>query len=358
MTALADPAPAKPQVEALRLGELLVRAGKLSPRDLDQALAAQREMGDLLGRVLVRLGLLAENDVAQALAEQLQLPLVAAAQFPEQPLAVPGLTPDYLISHGVLPLRIDGGELHAALAMPQDRFLLKALQLATGLRLRPALALESVLHAALERLYREPEPEAEADAAELDTFTGALGGDSEFVEHLKDLASEAPVIRLVNQLVVFLGGEPKAFLTDPNLFRGILVTTTVWQTAGWSSIIYLAAMATINPELYEAATVDGANRFQRMLYITVPSISFAIVITLIFAIGGLLNAGFEQILLLYSPAVYEVADIIDTYVYRVGLLGRQYSFGAAIGLFKSVLALLLMVIANQIARRLGQPGLW
>lgn len=163
---------------------------------------------------------------------------------------------------------------------------------------------------------------------------------------------------LVNQLVVFLGGEPKAFLTDPNLFRGILVTTTVWQTAGWSSIIYLAAMATINPELYEAATVDGANRFQRMLYITVPSISFAIVITLIFAIGGLLNAGFEQILLLYSPAVYEVADIIDTYVYRVGLLGRQYSFGAAIGLFKSVLALLLMVIANQIARRLGQPGLW
>jgi putative aldouronate transport system permease protein len=89
-----------------------------------------------------------------------------------------------------------------------------------------------------------------------------------------------------------------------------------------------------------------------------PSISFAIVITLIFAIGGLLNAGFEQILLLYSPAVYEVADVIDTYVYRAGLLGRQYSFGAAVGLFKSVLALILMVIANQIARKLGQPGLW
>ncbi|HXF60669.1 MAG TPA: ABC transporter permease subunit [Caldilineaceae bacterium] len=163
---------------------------------------------------------------------------------------------------------------------------------------------------------------------------------------------------LVNQLVVFLGGEPKAFLTDPDLFRSILVTTTVWQTAGWNSIIYLAAMATINPEMYEAATVDGANRFQRMWYITLPSISFAIVITLIFAIGGLLNAGFEQILLLYSPAVYEVADIIDTYVYRAGLLGRQYSFGAAVGLFKSILAMILMVIANQIARKLGQPGLW
>ncbi|MCC6455512.1 MAG: sugar ABC transporter permease [Caldilineaceae bacterium] len=163
---------------------------------------------------------------------------------------------------------------------------------------------------------------------------------------------------LLNQLVVALGGAPKAFLTDPDLFRSILVTTTVWQSAGWSSIIYLAAMATINPEMYEAATVDGANRFQRMWYITLPSISFAIVITLIFAIGGLLNAGFEQILLLYSPGVYEVADVIDTYVYRAGLLGRQYSFGAAVGLFKSVLALILMIIANQIARRLGQPGLW
>jgi len=163
---------------------------------------------------------------------------------------------------------------------------------------------------------------------------------------------------LINQLVVFFGGEPRAFLTEPSIFRGILVTTTVWQTMGWSSIIYLAAMSTVNPELYEAATVDGANRFQRIWHITLPSISFAIVITLIFAIGGLLNAGFEQILLLYSPAVYEVADVIDTYVYRAGLLGRQYSFGAAVGLYKSVLALGLMIFANSIARRLGQPGLW
>jgi putative aldouronate transport system permease protein len=163
---------------------------------------------------------------------------------------------------------------------------------------------------------------------------------------------------LVNQVVVAMGGEPKAFLTDPNLFRSILVTTSIWQQAGWSSIIYLAAMATVSPELYEAAVMDGANRFQRMRYITLPSISFAIVITLIFAIGGLLNAGFEQILLLYSPAVYQVSDIIDTYVYRAGLIGRQYSFGAAVGLFKSVLALILMYLANKMAQRLGQPGLW
>ncbi|MFZ5654719.1 MAG: type II secretion system ATPase GspE [Pseudomonadota bacterium] len=178
---------------------MLVGEGKLSARDLDQALAAQREMGDLLGRVLVRLGLLSELDVAQALARQLDVSLVLAAEFPDRPVPVPGLGPEYLISHGVLPLAIADGALHAAMAAPQDGFLLKALQLATGLQVRPALALESELHAALERLYGEGEPEEEAEAVE--TYAGRLGGDSEFVEHLKDLASEAPVIRLVNQLV-------------------------------------------------------------------------------------------------------------------------------------------------------------
>lgn len=163
---------------------------------------------------------------------------------------------------------------------------------------------------------------------------------------------------LVNQVIVAFGGQPTAFLTDPSLFRSILVTMDVWQHAGWNSIIYLAAMATVNPEMYEAAAMDGANRFQRMWYVTLPSISFAIVITLIFRIGGMLNAGFEQILLLYSPAVYQVSDIIDTYVYRAGLIGRQYSFGAAVGLFKSVLAFILMYIANKVAQYLGQEGLW
>jgi putative aldouronate transport system permease protein len=117
-------------------------------------------------------------------------------------------------------------------------------------------------------------------------------------------------------------------------------------------------MAGINPELYESAAMDGANKLQQIRHITLPSISYVIAIMLIFAIGGLLNAGFEQILLLYSPSVYQVADIIDTYVYRSGLLSMQYSFASAVGLFKSILALVLMLIANSIAKRVGQPGLW
>ncbi len=187
-----------------------------------------------------------------------------------------------------------------------------------------------------------------------------------YLPHFFSMVVAAGIVRamltpqggLLNQLVVALGGEPKAYLTDPDLFRSIIVTMDVWQHAGWNSIIFLAAMATINPEMYEAAAMDGANRFQRMWHVTLPSISFAIVIILIFRIGGMLDAGFEQILLLYSPSVYSVSDIIDTYVYRAGLIGRQYSFGAAVGLFKSVLALALMYMANKISQKLGQEGLW
>ena len=187
-----------------------------------------------------------------------------------------------------------------------------------------------------------------------------------YLPHFFSMVVAAGIVRamltpqggLLNQLVVELGGEPKAYLTDPDLFRSIIVTMDVWQHAGWNSIIFLAAMATINPEMYEAAAMDGANRFQRMWHVTLPSISFAIVIILIFRIGGMLDAGFEQILLLYSPSVYSVSDIIDTYVYRAGLIGRQYSFGAAVGLFKSVLALALMYMANKISQKLGQEGLW
>ena len=187
-----------------------------------------------------------------------------------------------------------------------------------------------------------------------------------YLPHFFSMVVAAGIVRamltpqggLLNQLVVWLGGEPKAYLTDPDLFRSIIVTMDIWQHAGWNSIIFLAAMATINPEMYEAAAMDGANRFQRMWHVTLPSISFAIVIILIFRIGGMLDAGFEQILLLYSPSVYSVSDIIDTYVYRAGLIGRQYSFGAAVGLFKSVLALALMYMANKISQKLGQEGLW
>ena len=188
-----------PQPQRARLGEMLVRDNKLAGRDLEQALAAQTEMGDLLGRVLVRLGLLSEIDVARVLASQLDLPLVVAGDFPDEALEVPGIQPAYLLAHAILPLRIDGSRLEVAMAVPQDAFLTKALRLATGLEIEPRLALESELQVVLERLYTEPEVDDEAEEGLL--AGGALGGESEFVEHLKDLASEAPVIRMVNQLI-------------------------------------------------------------------------------------------------------------------------------------------------------------
>ena len=154
-----------PQPQRARLGELLVRDNKLAGRDLEQALAAQTEMGDLLGRVLVRLGLLSEIDVARVLASQLDLPLVAAGDFPNEALEVPGIQPAYLLAHAILPLRIDGSRLEVAMAVPQDAFLTKALRLATGLQIEPRLALESELQVVLERLYTEPEVDDDGGAS-------------------------------------------------------------------------------------------------------------------------------------------------------------------------------------------------
>ena len=163
---------------------------------------------------------------------------------------------------------------------------------------------------------------------------------------------------IITQFLNDLTGDQWTFLTNPDYFRSILVGSHVWKTVGWSSIIYLAAMSGIDPHLYEAAAIDGANRFQMARFITVPSIAFVIAILFIFEMGNILDAGFEQILLLYSPSVYSVSDIIDTYVYREGLLGLQYSFAAAVGLFKAVMALIMILMANVLARRLGQPGIW
>lgn len=166
--------------------------------------------------------------------------------------------------------------------------------------------------------------------------------------------SEGLVTEFLNETT----GEKWSFLTNPTAFPWILVGSHVWKTLGWSSIIYLAAMSSIDPHLYEAATIDGANRFQMARHITLPSIAFVVAILFIFDIGNLLDAGFEQILLLYSPAVYSVSDIIDTYVYREGLLALKYSFAAAVGLFKAVVSLILILMANWLANRLGQTGIW
>ncbi|MBP1988575.1 ABC transporter permease [Paenibacillus eucommiae] len=162
----------------------------------------------------------------------------------------------------------------------------------------------------------------------------------------------------MNGILQAVGLEKIIFMTDTHYFRPMLVITSIWKEVGWSSIIYLAAIAGVDQQLYEAARVDGAGRFRQMWNITIPGISHMIVILFILAIGGIMDAGFEQIFLLYSPPVYGVSDIIDTYVYRKGLVEVQYSFAAAVGLFKSVIAVVLILGANYIAKKFDQEGIW
>ena len=163
---------------------------------------------------------------------------------------------------------------------------------------------------------------------------------------------------LINEVIKSLGGEPIFFLGDVKYFRGVIVGTDIWKRLGWESIIYIAAMTSIDIQLYEAAVIDGANKLRKIWHITLPSISNIIVIVFIFAVGDLLNAGFEKILLLYSPPVYEVSDIIDTYVYREGLIGMKYSYSSAVNFFKSFVAMFLLLGTNYIAKKFDQEGIW
>lgn len=147
-------------------------------------------------------------------------------------------------------------------------------------------------------------------------------------------------------------------LMDPRSFRSLLVISEIWKNIGWGTIIYLAAISGINPELYDAAKVDGASRYRLIRHITVPSISGTIVILLILRTGHILSAGFDQVFVLYHPLVYEVADILDTYVYRVGLTSGRFSLATAAGLFQSVVGLVLLLITNAAAKKIGGRGIW
>lgn len=162
----------------------------------------------------------------------------------------------------------------------------------------------------------------------------------------------------VNILLTSLGAEPVYFMIQAHLFRPILVITAILKNSGWGTIIYLAAITSIDPQLYEAAIIDGANRFQRMWRITLPSIRSVILILLILRIGHIMDVGFHQVLVMYNPAVYSVGDIIDTYVYRVGITQGQYSFTTAVGMFKGVVGLILVYGANRLAKRVGESGIW
>ncbi len=168
-----------------------------------------------------------------------------------------------------------------------------------------------------------------------------------------------PDTGLVNEVVKFFNGQHAIdFLVNKNYFRGILVITDIYKGIGWGSIVYIAAISTIDSTVYEAAMVDGANRLKQMWYITLPALKSTIVVMFILNMGGILNAGFEQILLLYNPRVYEVADVIDTYVYRNGIMSSNYSLSTAAGLFKSVISMALIIITNKIAHALEEDGLW
>ncbi|WP_246238930.1 ABC transporter permease [Paenibacillus anseongensis] len=161
----------------------------------------------------------------------------------------------------------------------------------------------------------------------------------------------SPNYGIINGMLEFLGMERTFFMQQPEFFRSIVVASGIWKEVGWNAIIYLAALASINTEMYEAADVDGAGRFRKMISITLPSLLPTIMILFLLRIGHLLDLGFEQIYMLINPLVADKGQIIDTYIYSVGLLGGQYSYTTAIGIFKSVVGLMLILSFNQISKR-------
>ncbi|NQX47462.1 sugar ABC transporter permease [Paenibacillus tritici] len=168
----------------------------------------------------------------------------------------------------------------------------------------------------------------------------------------------SPTGGLINNLLGGLGIGPVNFMNEPGFFRIIYVLSEIWQHIGWETIIYLAALTAIDPQLYEAAEMDGAGRLRRIWHITLPGISPAIVITLILNIGQVLEIGFEKVFLMQNPAIYETADIISTYVYRVGMQQGNFSYGASIDLFMGVISLVFIYSANWISRRISETSLW
>ena len=164
----------------------------------------------------------------------------------------------------------------------------------------------------------------------------------------------------VNDIIQQLGGEKINFIALSEWFRTIFVVSGVWQSLGWGTILYLAAMSGINPSLYEAATVDGANHFQQVLHVTIPCILPTIATLLILDIGGLVGSGgaFEKVYLLYSPLTYETSDIVSTYVFRMGIESGSINFATAVGLFEGLINLILLTVANFVSRKVANTSLW
>jgi putative aldouronate transport system permease protein len=163
---------------------------------------------------------------------------------------------------------------------------------------------------------------------------------------------------IFNDLFVVFGAERTNLLARVELFRTIFTVSGIWQTIGWGSIIYLATLSGVDPNLYEAAAIDGAGRVKRMFHVSFPSLIPVIVVQLIMRLGNILTQGFEKIILLYSPLIYDTSDVISSYVYRRGLVQMDYSFGSAVGIFNSVVNLTILVTANHIARKSIRESLW
>ncbi|MEU6715749.1 ABC transporter permease subunit [Nonomuraea sp. NPDC046802] len=162
----------------------------------------------------------------------------------------------------------------------------------------------------------------------------------------------------INQMVKLLGNDPVTFLQQPDWFRTIYVSSEIWQTVGWGTILYLAALTTIDDSLYEAARMDGASRWRQTWHVTIPGIRPTIVTLLILNIGTFMAVGFEKVLLLYNPLTYPTADVISTYLYRMGVVSSNFSYAAAIGLFEAVIGLILVLSANLVSRRTVGTSLW
>lgn len=163
---------------------------------------------------------------------------------------------------------------------------------------------------------------------------------------------------LINEVIKVLGFKPVAFMGDATYFRPIIVLTNIWRDAGWGTIIYLAAITGIGPELYEAATIDGANRIQKMRYVTLPGIKSTVVVLFIMAVGRIMGNGFEHIFVFQNSTNMNVSDVLETFAYRVGLTEMNFSFATAVGLFQSVVGVILVVITNKLAKIMGERALY
>lgn len=163
---------------------------------------------------------------------------------------------------------------------------------------------------------------------------------------------------LFDQLIRVFNGTPDKWLMEPKYFRTIYIASGIWQGTGWTSIIYLAALSMVDEELYDAALIDGAHRGQRIWYITLPSLLPTISVMLLMNLGRIMTVGYEKVLLLYNGSTYETADIISTYVYRRGILQADFSYSTAVGLFQTVISVVMIVASNQITRKLSETSLW